>query len=245
MVTTVVTGAAGAIGSAVVNVMLDRGHEVVGIDQHPGERTASSYHHICGDVRDGEQLRQAAASVADDADVRHFIGIAGGAIPDEVGETDLERLGVDLFRESLELNLVAQYAALRAFLPALRASTRGVDRSITLISSVNGLIGMDMPAYSAAKAGILGMVRVLARILGPDSIRVNAVAPGTVPTPRTERVWSHDPNHFERLAHHAAIGRLTTCAEVASTVYAVAVEMTAVTGQVVVVDAGQTSTWSY
>jgi NAD(P)-dependent dehydrogenase (short-subunit alcohol dehydrogenase family) len=245
MVTAVITGASGAIGSAVVDVMLERGHRVLGVDRQEATRESPLYQHLVADVRDAQQLKDSAAYLDQHADVRQFIGIAGGAVAEEVGVTDLDLLDVELFRESLNLNLVSQYAALRAFLPAMRASAAGTDRSITLISSVNGLVGMDMPAYSAAKAGIVGMVRVLARILGPEAIRVNAVAPGTVPTPRTERVWSHDPDHFQRLAHHAAIGRLTTCADVAAAVYATAVELSAVTGQVIVVDAGQTSTWSY
>lgn len=252
VVTVIVTGAAGAIGSAVVDAFLDRRYRVLGIDVNPAaaDRT-TSYEHVIADVRSPDAMATVAASLDDDADVRHIIGVAGGAVAEEVGVTDIDQLDVDLFRRSLELNLVSQYVALRAFLPSLRASaadatTAGVpDRSVTVISSVNGLIGMDMPAYSAAKAGQIGLVRVLARLLGPEAIRVNAVAPGTVPTPRTQQVWSGDPDHFERLARRAPLGRLASCSDVASTVYAIAVELTAVTGQVVVVDAGQTATWTY
>lgn len=89
------------------------------------------------------------------------------------------------------------------------------------------------------------MVRVLARILGPEAIRVNAVAPGTVRTPRTEGIWRGDPGHFERLEAQAPLGRLTTPAEVGRAVCSLALDLTAVTGQVLVVDSGQSALWKY
>jgi NAD(P)-dependent dehydrogenase (short-subunit alcohol dehydrogenase family) len=250
--TVIVTGAAGAIGSAVVNAFVERGYEVIGIDLQPSSiEPIASYRHVLVDVRDPQAMAATAASLGPDTKVRHVVGVAGGAIPEEVCIAEIDRLDVELFRRSLDLNLVSQYVALRAFLSSLRASAEQAamrsrpDRSITLISSVNAIVGMDMPAYSAAKAGLLGMVRVLARLLGPEGIRVNAVAPGTVPTPRTQRVWAQDSEHFERLTRQAPLGRLPTCSEVASAVLTLAVELTAVTGQTLVVDAGQTATWTY
>ena len=249
--TVVVTGAAGAIGLAVADAFLTRGYQVVGLDvQSVVDVRPSSYRHVVADARELDELRDVAASLAG-ARLLHVIGVAGGALPEEIIATDVDDLDIGVFRRSLDLNLVSQYAMIRAFVPWLRAAAsesqpaETPDRSITVISSVNALVGMDMPAYSAAKSGLIGMVRVLARMLGPEGIRVNAVAPGTVRTSRTERIWQDDPDHFERLEAQAPLGRLTTSAEVGRAVCGVALDLTATTGQVLVVDAGQSAVWKY
>lgn len=169
----------------------------------------------------------------------HVIGIAGGALDAEPAmQADPASLPADVFRASLEANLTTQFLVLRAALPWLRDdSTR--DRSVTFTSSFNALTGCGMPAYSAAKAGLIGMMHALATPLGAEGIRVNVVAPGTVRTPRTERIWEHDPDHFVRLQAGTALGRLATPDDVARTFLAVVTLLTHVTGQVIVVDGGQ------
>jgi NAD(P)-dependent dehydrogenase (short-subunit alcohol dehydrogenase family) len=69
---------------------------------------------------------------------------------------------------------------------------------------------------------------------------VNVVAPGTIRTPRTERIWAGTEGHFERLAARTATGRLGTPDDVARTFVSLAVDLLHVTGQVLVVDGGQT-----
>jgi 3-oxoacyl-[acyl-carrier protein] reductase len=98
-----------------------------------------------------------------------------------------------------------------------------------------------MPAYSAAKAGLVGMMHGLVRPLGAEGIRVNTIAPGTIRTPRTERIWAHVPGHFERLADSTALGRLGEPRDVARAYRALALELTHVSGEVLVVDGGQLS----
>ena len=71
----------------------------------------------------------------------------------------------------------------------MRAAGRG---SIVNTSSVAWMRGIkELQLYSAAKAAIIGLTNSLARELGPDRIRVNSVAPGTVPTPRQHALWSN------------------------------------------------------
>ncbi len=96
-----------------------------------------------------------------------------------------------------------------------------------------------MPAYSAAKAGLTGLMHGLVVPLGRDGIRVNVVAPGTIRTPRTERIWGHVDGHFERLEAGTALGRLGTPEDVARAYLAVIALLTHVTGTVLVVDGGQ------
>jgi NAD(P)-dependent dehydrogenase (short-subunit alcohol dehydrogenase family) len=238
-----VTGAAGAIGTATVRCFLEAGFGVVGLDRDEGvtDRVAEAYRGYRVDLHDEAELDRVLAEVSRAGRLRHVIGIAGGALPMEPdAEDDPHLLEVAAFRASIEANLVTQYVALRAALPWLRLSA-DIDRSITLTSSFNALAGWGMPAYSAAKAGLLGLMRALTAPLGREGIRINVVAPGTVRTPRTERIWAHVPDHFPRLEATTALGRLASPDDVARAYLALATLLTHVTGEVLVVDGGQST----
>lgn len=237
-----VTGAAGAIGSATVGAFLDAGFGVIGLDRAAEVDGVSrpGYVGLRVDLEDDGAVEEALAETRARGRLRHVVGIAGGALPDEPRtQDDPWTLSPALFRASIEANLTTQFVALRAALPWLR-ETPDEDRSVAFTSSFNALTGCGMPAYSAAKAGLIGMMRALAPPLGAEGIRVNVVAPGTIRTPRTERIWSHAPAHFERLEASTALGRLGTPDDVARAFLAMATLLTHVTGHVLVVDGGQT-----
>jgi NAD(P)-dependent dehydrogenase (short-subunit alcohol dehydrogenase family) len=109
------------------------------------------------------------------------------------------------------------------------------DRSITLVSSINAIKGYGLPAYSAAKAGMIGLVKGSVVELGRQNIRINAVLPGTVITPRT----SKQPKDFEALKQGTALNRLTNSVEVSKAVAFVAIEAISMTGQELILDCGQ------
>jgi NAD(P)-dependent dehydrogenase (short-subunit alcohol dehydrogenase family) len=232
-----VTGAAGAIGYATVQAVTAAGFAVVGLDRAPAP-PGSTHHHVEVDVTDAAALADVCDEAAGRARLAHVLSIAGGARPGEP-DTQHDPTLVDpaLFRESLEVNLTSQFLVLRAVLPWLR---RGAgDRSVAFTSSFNALSGQGMPGYSAAKAGLLGMMHALVGPLGSEGIRVNVVAPGTIRTPRTERLWHGTPGHFERLTEGTAMGRLGEPDDVADAFVALT-RLRHVTGQVLVVDGGQT-----
>ena len=83
------------------------------------------------------------------------------------------------------------------------------------------------------------MMHALVDPLGGEGIRINVIAPGSVRTPRTERIWQHDADHFERLEAGTALGRLGTPDDIARSFIALATLLSHVTGQVLVVDGGQ------
>ena len=236
-----VTGAAGALGRATVKAFREAGFPVVGFDTDPAVVPAmeqADYAGFAVDVRDERAVEKALRQAHERGPLHHVVGIAGGALPDEPPtQDDPAALQPDVFRASLELNLTSQFVVLRAALPWLRESSG--DRSITLTSSLNALTGCGMPAYSAAKAGLIGMMHALVAPLGAEGIRVNVVAPGTIRTPRTERIWAHDQGHWGRLEAGTALGRLGTPDDVAESYLALATRLTHVTGQVLVVDGGQ------
>src|SRR5262249_43642994 len=108
------------------------------------------------------------------------------------------------------------------------------DRSIVFISSVNAIQSFGLTAYSAAKAGLLGLTQELAGSLGPH-VRVNAVLPGTVPTPRTKK----EPKDFEAYLKKTLLGRFASPEDVAEACYFFTHATKVVTGAELVVDAGQ------
>ena len=241
-----ITGAAGAIGSATVRAFMAAGFPVVGLDvaERVTEAPTSgapngSYLGIQVDAEDEVAVAEAVTTAEAAGPLAHVVGIAGGALGDEPAtQADPAQLSPKVFRASVEANLTSQFVVLHAALPWLRART-GVDRSVTFTSSWNALTGVGMPAYSAAKAGVIGMMHALTGPLGEHGIRVNVVAPGTIRTARTERIWAHDEGRWERLASTTALGRLGTPDDVARTFVALATALTHVTGQVLVVDGGQ------
>jgi meso-butanediol dehydrogenase / (S,S)-butanediol dehydrogenase / diacetyl reductase len=241
----IVHGAAGALGRATVSAFLATGFAVVGLDRDEAVREvgdpAAGYLGVQVDVTDEVAVEVALAALDGIGSLRHVVQVAGGALPEEPAAQDDPRLLTpEVFRRSVEANLTSQYVVLRAALPWLREAAEP-DRSITLISSWNAVSAQGMPAYSAAKAGLIGMMHALVWPLGREGVRINVVAPGTVRTPRTERIWAHDAGHFERLADTAATGRLGEPDDVAATCLALATTLTHVCGQVIVVDGGQSA----
>src|SRR5690606_18178669 len=106
-----------------------------------------------------------------------LVNVSGGSGGDSILGTD-----PDAWHRSIDLNLVGAMRLIRAAVPWFRVSEQiGASRgSIVLISSVNGLSAFGDEAYSAAKAGLSLVAKNLAVELGPEQIRANVVAPGTV-----------------------------------------------------------------
>jgi acetoacetyl-CoA reductase/3-oxoacyl-[acyl-carrier protein] reductase len=139
------------------------------------------------------------------------------------------------WREVLDVNLTGAFAYARAAAGVMRPRGTG---AMVFVSSINGLRGkFGLAGYSASKAGLLGLVRTLARELGPSGIRVNAVAPGFILTDLTSKL---DPRHLERAREEAALGRIGEPEDVAEAVsFLASPRARHVTGEVLRVDGGQ------
>jgi NAD(P)-dependent dehydrogenase (short-subunit alcohol dehydrogenase family) len=111
--------------------------------------------------------------------------------------------------------------------------------AIVAISSVSGLRSAPLHgAYGAAKAGLMSLVRTLAMELGGSGVRVNAVAPGAVLTPRVEAMMSEDRRTAS--AANIPLGRFATPEDIARAVVFLASDLASyITGQTLVVDGGR------
>jgi NAD(P)-dependent dehydrogenase (short-subunit alcohol dehydrogenase family) len=146
---------------------------------------------------------------------------------------DLER---NAWQKILDVNLTG------AFLTAQHAARRMVAAgggSIVFMASVVGLEPLPgLGAYSVSKAGLLGLMRALARELGPQRVRVNAIAPGLIETQFSATLLK-DQQAYSRMIGDAALGRHGQPEDIAGAAVFLASEASAyMTGQVLVIDGG-------
>jgi 3-oxoacyl-[acyl-carrier protein] reductase len=143
---------------------------------------------------------------------------------------------------SLDANLLTGALLASAVLPRLVARKAG---SLTFISSIAGLEALGAPIpYSAAKAGVEAAMRCYARLVGPDQVRVNSVAPGNVlfPGGSWEKKLSQQKDRVEAMIRtQVPLARFASPEEIADMVIFLASERASfVTGATMVVDGGQT-----
>lgn len=238
----VVTGGCGGIGAAVALAFVREGHRVGVLDRRPLpselQALGEAVRYVACDVSEEGEVAAALEEVTGGAGLRHLVGVAGGAVDAEVRAQEAGTLpDVATVDATFRENVRTQYVALHAALPSL--TRLDGSRSVTLVSSINAIAGFGLPGYSAAKAALLGLTNALAGPLGRLGIRINVVAPGTVPTARTSSLWRDEDATYAALGRYVALGRLGTPEDVAEAVLALATRLTHVTGQVLVVDGGQ------
>jgi NAD(P)-dependent dehydrogenase (short-subunit alcohol dehydrogenase family) len=170
-----------------------------------------------------------AAAAAELGGLDVVVNVAGGDLPHGV----FEETGDEIWSALLELNLVGVARVCRAAIPLLRRSSG--SPAIVTVSSINGQTALGSEAYSSAKAGLTALTANLARYLGPDGVRVNAVAPGTIRT----RVWDDQEGGADRMLPLYPLGRVGEPSDVAAAVAFLASGDAAwITGHVLPVDGG-------
>jgi NAD(P)-dependent dehydrogenase (short-subunit alcohol dehydrogenase family) len=136
------------------------------------------------------------------------------------------------------VNVRHHFFAVQAVAPAMKSAGGGTIVNYSSISYMMGNGGYS--AYTAAKAGIVGLTRSLARELGPDNIRVNALMPGWVLTERQRREWvaPDGGNLRDHLSRQALPVEISPQAMVEPTLFLCSAASSVMTGQALVVDAG-------
>ena len=236
-----ITGGATGIGAALVRAFADQGSRVsfFDIDRPAGlalERSLApapvDFHH--GDLRDVDALRAAVAAACD----RHGpvrVLVNNGARDDRQTLLDVTPAAWD---DMQAVNLRHQFFATQAVVPAMRAAGGGAVLCLGSVSWMRATPGMV--GYATAKAAIQGLVRTLARELGRDHIRVNAIVPGAVLTDRQRALWL-TPQKEEHLVNLQALTRRLVPADIAPMALFLASDQArGCTGQDFVVDAGLT-----
>lgn len=148
---------------------------------------------LTGDLRDDGFARDIVAKVVAKFGKLDFlwnhVGIPGPALVEGLDMAEWDR--------AIDLNLRSGMVTTIAAIPELRAAGGG---SILFTASVSAITGSPLsPTYSMVKFGVVGLVRSLAKRLGPDSIRTNAVAPGSVDTPMLREFFARpdDPRRSQ------------------------------------------------
>lgn len=228
-----VTGAAGGIGRALVTALHDIGCRSVGVDRPgttegslPVERMLGA--HLGDPDQAAGAVSQAAACLGG---LDAVVGAAG--VVDTIHRA--ATFPAQEFRLDVEANLLAQFYVAQAAYGALRTATAP---SMVLFSSVAAQDGLPGQAsYAAAKAGVLGLTRSLAAEWAPEGIRVNAVVPGLVATPK---VLGMPASACERLLRGVPMGRVAALGEVVGAVlYLLSPAAGYTTGQALRLDGGQ------
>jgi 3-oxoacyl-[acyl-carrier protein] reductase len=237
--TALVTGASQGIGEAIALRLAEQGARVVLAARNEEKledlaaRIGAAGGSACTlvlDVSQPETLGERLKTLPEDfAGVDVLVNNAG-----ITADNLLARMSLDDWERVLRTNLTGAYALTRELLRGMMKRRWG---RIINITSVVGLMGNAGQAnYAAAKAGLIGLTKSLARELGSRSITVNAVAPGYIETAMTERLPAAAR---EELAGAIALKRLGTVDDVAAaTLYLASEEAGYVTGHVLNVSGG-------
>lgn len=239
----IVTAAAGAgIGQATARAFAAEGAAVVVADHHAG-RTARAAEDITSSL--GAKALGIACDVTDRGQVERMVQ----QTLDELGRIDIlvNNAGYDSFQPLLDMtdetwdqimdvNVKGTFLCCQAALPAMMRQKWG---RIINLSSVAGMMhtAPDSAAYSASKAAIMGLTRVLAREVGGHGITVNAVAPGFILNPYFERMTT--PELLEEYRQKMVVGRLGNPQDIANAIlFLAAEEADYVTGSTLTVSGG-------
>ena len=251
------TGAGSGIGQAAARLFAAEGAQVMCADIN-GDAAAATATDI------GERAISLAVDVSRPADcqamVEQTVSAFGGldAVYANAGVDGPGRAGdldIDEWNRVIGVNLTGVWLSVRYAIDHLIAAGGG---SLVLQASVGGVIGVPgIASYAAAKAGVIGLTRQMAVDYGPDGIRVNAICPGTVPTPLVRATYEKRGG-FSATANAPAdatvdelidaakvrhpIGRLGTTTDIAQlALHLASDESSWTTGTAIVIDGGMSA----
>jgi NAD(P)-dependent dehydrogenase (short-subunit alcohol dehydrogenase family) len=241
-----VTGAANGIGRATALRLVYEGARVafVDIEEEPLRAAAAEAvgdaHSLVADVRDEEAIARATRSAEE-----RFGGIdlvIANAAVEPADDARADQLDLDVWRRVIDTNLTGTFLTCKHGLRALLRS-EGIDRSLIITVSPTGIRGMapGQDAYSSSKAGVIGLMRVLAADYAPEGIRVNGVMPGFTATRAADAILA-DPDQLAAINALIPMRRPATPDEIAAMMAWVASDDAGYcTGAVFTVDGGMTA----
>ncbi|MBO6856725.1 MULTISPECIES: SDR family oxidoreductase [Stappiaceae] len=198
--TAVVTGGNKGIGADLVERLLGQGYTVVSVARTAPEKSHPNLHSVEADLLDAQAVAAAASTIAAEFDVTHLIHNAGLIWPNLVEDAKPEDI-----TGLAQLHLGSALTLLQAALPNMKARQFG---RVMFNASRAALGAPTRTAYSASKAGMIGMARTWALELAPHGITVNVVAPGPILTDNFWGIVEKDSPQQEALAKRIPVGRI-------------------------------------
>jgi NAD(P)-dependent dehydrogenase (short-subunit alcohol dehydrogenase family) len=206
-----VTGGSAGIGAAICKALLDAGYEVVSLDLRKPDEQREGLHGVEVDLSDAVATQRVAEEMACRFRVSHLIHNAGVIRPNLVESAEAQDI-----QALAALHLAAPLILLKAVLPGMKARHHG---RVIMLSSRAALGAVTRTAYSATKAGIIGMGRTWALELAPYGVTVNMIAPGPIGSTKMFHEIVPAGSEKERaLARSIPVGRLGTPEDVANAV---------------------------
>lgn len=235
-----ITGGGAGIGAALTEGFLRQGARVAFVQRSDGAAFAGQMKAETGirplfipcDITDTGALK-AAVAAASEAHGPVTV-LVNNAANDQRHRT--EDVSEDYWDRAIAINLKACFFAAQAVLPGMRAAGGGAIINMTSISYMMGNAGY--PIYTTANSGLNGLTRSLAREFGPDSIRVNALAPGWVMTDKQKEMWVTPDGLAAHLDRQCLKETLAPEDIVGGTLFLASSASRMMTGQVLVIDGG-------
>ncbi len=238
-----IIGGGSGIGAFMVAAFVNQGANVAFISLHDVPAM-----HVCNQLDEAFGVRPLALL----GDIRHTDKLADmiAEASDALGGLDilinnaatdarhtLEEFDEEAWNDNLNINLRPHFFAAKQALPLLRASSAG---AITNVGSNAALLGLSgYPAYVAAKAGIAGLTKALARELGEYGIRVNCLVPGWVMTAKQKRLWVTEETLKECLSQQALKSTIKGMDIADAALFLSSASARMISAQSLVVDAGR------
>ncbi len=204
-----ITGAAGGIGSAMVNAFAAAGWRVIATDKKGEGGDVFIAEDIAPFATDPARLETFAKKVRAALNGSHLAAIINNAAVQHLGR--LDRLSAGAVVETFNVNVIAPMLIAKTFLPELEAA----KGSIVNVGSVHAQATKpEFAAYATSKAAIHGLTRALAVDLGPR-VRVNTLAPAAVDTPMMRAGFEGRKAALKELESVHPAGRIATPEEIA------------------------------
>lgn len=237
-----VTGAAMGIGAAVCRRLLDEGARVAALD-----RDQSALEEMANDVGGkDDSIVLLNADVTSEPDVAAAVGAATGKFGDLRGvvhcaaimpsedQVPIHRADLDAFMRVISVNLAGTFLVVKHTISSLARQ----GGSLVTFSSIAALRNGGGIGYAASKGGVISLTRTVAANWGRKGVRANALCPGGVETPMTEKMFAR-PEVLEMLTRTSPLGRVAQPEELAATVaFLISDDSSYLTGATLVVDGG-------
>ncbi len=241
----VVTGAGAGIGAAIADVFAARGASVIGLECNPetlSQTTArisqkgGTLYPICTDVSSEQSVAQAFEQIGTKyQNIDVLVNNVGVEFYKDFVDVRLED-----WERQIAVNLRSVFLCCSHTVPKMIRARRGAIINTASVQAF-ATTGQTAP-YAAAKAGVLGMTRDMARDLGPHNIRVNGICPGCVDTPMMDRSLERNPDREaarQKMESAIPLRRLGTPREIANVAAFLASDLASyVSGVAWVVDGG-------